>query len=115
MSREFTENQKELVTYGFEKIDPEEKVEVNLKDLMFVYRTLQEYMRFLHQPMHYTDMDDIKRFLGTAQSDAGFKVLNEALYEKMRDMIPEHIDDLFGEGIFDNPKLPFYYNENRKA
>ncbi|KZN48595.1 hypothetical protein N474_24775 [Pseudoalteromonas luteoviolacea CPMOR-2] len=50
MTREFTENLEEIATFGFEKIDPDEKVEVNLKDLMYVFSTLQEYQRFFHQP-----------------------------------------------------------------
>ncbi|KPZ52645.1 hypothetical protein [Pseudoalteromonas sp. P1-25] len=113
MDRVFTDNQEEIVEYGLEKIDANETVEVNLKDLTYVYRTLQEYMRFFHQPAHYQNLSDIHNFLGTADKPAGFHILNESVYEKMRDMFPEHIDNMFGEGDFDCPKLPSYYNENR--
>lgn len=112
-TNEYTENLEELITHGFEQIDPNEKVEVNLKDLMYVYSTLQEYMRFFHQPEHYKSLEDVQKFLGAHENKAGFKLLDNAVYEKMRDMFPEHINDKFGEGIFDSPKKPFYFNENR--
>ena len=113
MTKEYTENLEEIATFGFEVIDPAEKVEVNLKDLMYVFSTLQEYQRFFHQPLHYQSIKDIERFLGSVNDQAGFKLLHTSIHEKMRDMIPEHIDEKYGEGDFDSPKLPFYYDENR--
>lgn len=113
MSKEYTENLEEIVTYGFDEIDPEEKVEVNLKDLMYVFSTLQEYQRFFHQPLHYQSMKDIDRFIGSINEPAGLKLLHTCIHKKMRDMLPKHIDDKFGDGDFDCPKLPFYYDEFR--
>ena len=113
MTKEYTDNLEEIATFGFEAIDPDEKVEVNLKDLMYVFSTLQEYQRFFHQPLHYKNIKDIERFLGSINDCAGFKLLHTAIHEKMRNMLPAHIDAKYGEGDFDSPKLPFYYNENR--
>lgn len=113
MSKEYTENLEQIATFGFEAIDPDEKVEVNLKDLMYVFSTLQEFERFFHQPLHYQSMEDIVRFLGSANDHAAFKLLHTSIHEKMRHMLPEHIDEKFDEGKFDSPKLPFYYDENR--
>ncbi len=110
----FTSDLQKIITHGFDSIDPNEKVEVNLKDLMYVYSTLQEYMRFFHQPSHYKTLDDIEDFLGSVNDKAGFKILHEAVYAKMRDMIPEHISEKFDDGVFDSDELPFYYNENRR-
>lgn len=113
MTKEYTDNLEEIATFGFEAIDPDEKVEVSLKDLMYVFSTLQEYQRFFHQPLHYKNMEDVKRFLGSVNDKAGFKLLHTSIHEKMRDMFPDHIDKKYGKGDFDSPKLPFYYNENR--
>ena len=113
MNNEYTENLEEIATHGFEVIDPEETVDVNLKDLMYVFSTLQEYQRFFQQPLHYQNMEDIEKFLGSVDSAAGFKLLHTAIHKKMRNMLPKHIDDKYGEGDFDSPKLPFYYNTNR--
>ncbi|WP_127019975.1 hypothetical protein [Rheinheimera mangrovi] len=113
MTKEYTDNLEEIATFGFEAIDPDEKVEVNLKDLMYVFSTLQEYQRFFHQPLHYKNIKDIERFLGSINEHAGFKLLHTSIHEKMRNMLPAHIDVKYGEGDFDSPKLPFYYDENR--
>ena len=82
MDNIYTNSQAEIVEYGLDKIDADETIEVNLKDLLYVYRTLQEYMRFFHQPSHYPELSDIYEFLGTADNTAGFHILNEAVYKK---------------------------------
>jgi hypothetical protein len=113
VNKEYTENLEEIATYGFEAIDPKETIEVNLKDLMYVFSTLQEYQRFFHQPSHYKNIEDIEKFLGSVQDKAGYKMLHTAIHEKIRNMLPEHIENKYDEGEFDSPKLPFYYNEQR--
>jgi hypothetical protein len=113
VTKNYNENLEEIATFGFEAVDPEEKVEVNLRDLMYVFSTLQEYQRFFHQPRHYQKIEDVHRFLGSVNDSAGFKLLHTSIHEKMRGMLPDHIDEKYSEGDFDCPKLPFYYNENR--
>lgn len=112
MTKEYTENLEEIATFGFEVIDPDEKVEVNLKDLMYVFSTLQEYQRFFHQPLNYQSMEDIEQFLGSVNDRGGFKLLHTSIHEKMRGMLPKHISDKYVEGDFDSPKLPLYYKES---
>ncbi len=111
--RIFTKNLESIVEHGLDSINPDEIVEVNLKDLMYVKSVLQEYMRFFHQPLHYQQLSDVTEFLGTMDDKAGFKILNEAVYKKMYSMIPEHIGEMANNGEFDAEELPFYYNENR--
>ena len=70
-SKNYTDNIVEYVTYGIEEhIKPDETVEVNLRDLMFVAATLRELIR---------------------------------------KMLPQYVDDLFGEGVFDSPEMPYYF------
>jgi len=114
VNKEYTTNIEDIATYGFDKIDPQETVEVNLKDLMYVYSTLQEYQRFFHQPIHYKNMKDIKTFLGSTSDNAGYKLLHTSIHEKMNHMLPKHIDEKYDEGVLDSPVLPFYYNENKQ-
>lgn len=113
MSNEYTQNLEELATHGFDAIDSKEDVVVNLKDLMYVFSTLQEYQRFFHQPAHYQTMEDVDKFLGSVNDKAAFKLLHTSIHGKMRNMLPEHIKEKYGEGDFDSPKLPFYYDETR--
>ncbi len=112
MNQEFTDNLEEIVEYGLDTIDPKETVEVNLKDLMYVNATLQEFMRFFHQPLHYHTLDNVNKFLGSIDDNAGFKILHTAIYKKLYDMPPDHIDNKFDEGVFDCPKSPFYFKKN---
>ena len=97
---------KEIVEYGLENIPKEQTITINAKDFMYVYRVLQEYMRFLHNPDHYQDIDDVKDFLGTVSSGGGFEVLDNALYKK----IPKEIKDMEMNGDFEHSLFPKYYN-----
>lgn len=113
MSKKYTENLEEIATFGFEDIDPNVQIEVNLKDLMYVFATLQEYQRFFHQPSHYKSIEDVERFLGSVNDHAAFKLLHTSIHEKMRKMIPEYIEEKYSDGDFDSPKLPFYFDASR--
>lgn len=113
MTKKYTNNLEKIITYGLDSVDPTEKVEVNLKDLLYVYGVLQEYVRFFHQPDHYQTLDDVTAFLGSVKDKAGFQILSTAVYKKMATMFPAHIEQKFDDGDFDCPQLPFYYNEHR--
>jgi len=112
--KRYSEDLEKIIIYGHEKVDSSEMVEVNLRNLLYVYSVMQEYIRFFHQPNHYKSLDDINNFLGCIDEPKGFKILHESVYNKMRDMLPEHIHEKYDEGDFDSPSLPFYYNEDRK-
>lgn len=101
---------KEIVEYGLNTIDANKTIEVNLKDIVFVHRVLEEYMRFFHNPDHYPDMNNLKTFLGQQNSGGAFDVLNTAVYRKTSKMIPKDIENDMSDGIFDNPLMPEYYN-----
>jgi hypothetical protein len=103
---------KEIVEYGLEKISNEQTITINLKDFMYIYKVLQEYMRFFHNPDHYQEINDVKDFLGTISSGGGFEVLDTALYKKIGKEIkfPKEIYDMMIDGVFDNPLFPKYYN-----
>ena len=88
---EYTTNLEKIITYGFENIDAKETIEVNLKDLMYVFTTLLEYQRFFHQPLHYQNLKDVEKFLGSVKGNAGYKLLHTSIHEKMQNMIPDHI------------------------
>jgi len=70
LNKEYTDNIEEIATFGLDGVDPEEKVAVNLTDLLYVFSTLQEYQRFFHQPSHYESLEDVQRFLGSENDQA---------------------------------------------
>lgn len=113
MSQRFTDKLAQLATYGLDSIDATEQVTVNLKDLMYVYATLEEFQRFFHQPQHYQTLADIERFLGSVNEPRAYQLLHTAIHDKMRPMLPAHINDKYNDGDFDAPQLPFYYDADR--
>ncbi|MCH1926968.1 hypothetical protein L9G74_19305 [Shewanella sp. C32] len=113
MSKQFSDDLEQLATYGLAAIDANEQVTVNLKDLLYVFATLQEFQRFFHQPQHYQTLADIERFLGSVNDPRAYKLLHTAIHAKMRPMLPAHISDKYDDGDFDAPQLPFYYDADR--
>lgn len=109
MKTEYT-SVEEQVEYGIDKIDPARKVEVSLKDLLFLHNTLGEFVRFFHQPMHYEELADVEKFLGDRFQGA-FSLLVKSYYDKFnyRDIFPEDIIEMINEGQFENPKPPYYF------
>ena len=105
----YTNDIESLVTHNLDKIDPDSTVEVNLADLVYVYQTLNEYMRFFHQPDHYPHIQSVERFLGSIKDPGGFSALNTALYRKMAPMIPDNIARMFDDSVFDSEQYPWYY------
>ncbi len=103
----------EQVSYGLNSIDPDRKIEVSARDLMFVFKSLQEFVSFFHQPMHYPTLEHVEKFLGDQESGA-FHLLHECVYEKLRDIWPSDIAGQLQDGDFDHPKPPYFYQPGDK-
>lgn len=101
---------KQRVEFGLDAIPADRMVTVSLRDLMYVYQTLSEFVQFFHQPLHYPDMKALDRFLGARGSGDAFDVLREAMYHRIRNMIPPDIDALFDEAHFEHPLPPSYFD-----
>lgn len=102
----------EQVTYGLNSIKKDKTVEVNLRDLIQVYKLIEELNRFFHQPLHYQKIEDIQKFLGDKNTGA-YKLINKTYYETMWEMIPENIKNLIlgDNNPFENPNKPNYLKE----
>jgi hypothetical protein len=101
----------EIVEYGLDRIPDEQTITINLKDFMYIYRVLEEYMRFFHNHDHYQKIEDVYDFLGTASSGGAFQVLNNALYKKIikGTRFSQEIEDLEMADTFSHPLFPKYY------
>jgi hypothetical protein len=102
------------VEYGLEKIDPNRKIEVPLKDFLYMHNTIAEFIRFFHQSMHYETLADVEKFLGD-KNKGGFHLLCEILYKKFqyREVLPEDIQIMVDNSEFENPNYPYYYKSNQ--
>ena len=58
------------VEFATSKIDSERRVEITLRDLMFVFATVGELIRSFHQPLHYQSLEDVKTFIGDKDKGA---------------------------------------------
>jgi hypothetical protein len=99
-------NTREIVEFGLSSIPSDQTVEVSIRDLVFVHQVLGEFIRFFHQPSHYSSLNSISQFL---LDGSGYEVLAEAYYQKSRNMLPKGIEPLFEQGVFDHPAPPAYY------
>ncbi len=102
----------EQINFGIDSIDPQTKIEINLKDFMLIYKTFEEFNRFFHQPEHFKTIEDIKVYLGDKNFGA-YSVIHDIYYNILDKYIPKEIEDNIREGSdpFDNPKPPYYYGQ----
>ncbi|MGI8669402.1 MAG: hypothetical protein ACR2J3_06060 [Aridibacter sp.] len=100
------------VEYGLEKIDPNRKIEVSLKDFLYLHNVIYEFIRFFHQPLHFQSQEDIEKFLGNKDAGA-FHLLREVAYKKFYylDILPKDIIEMIDNSEFQNPKYLYYYKE----
>lgn len=100
----------EQVEYGLEKIDLDRKIEVSLRDFLYMHNTVGELIRFFHQPMHYQKLEDIEIFLGNREHGA-LHLLWEIYYRKFyyENVFPEDIRKMIDDSDFENPKSPYYF------
>ena len=97
------------VGYGLEKIDPNRKIEVSLKDFLYLQNTIEEFVRFFHQPMHFRTLEDVEKFLGNKDKGV-FRLLCEVRRKfYYRDVLPEDIQQMIDNSELDNPNYPYYY------
>lgn len=98
------------VYYGLDTIDPARRVEINLRDLVFCYKTLGELVRFFHQPMHYPTLEAVQTFLETVDAGA-FALLFKAEREVLAPYLPPDIQAQLGDESEElvHPGYPYYY------
>lgn len=102
---------KSQIEYGLEKIDENRKIELSLKDFLYLHNLLAELVRFFHQPMHYETLEDVNKFLGDYKNEGAFQLLSDTLHKKFqyRDIFPKDIVEMIDNSEFQNPNPPYYY------
>ncbi len=100
---------REIVEYGLSEVPEGQRVEVSLRDLLFVHQVLGELNRFFHQPTHYPDIEAVRSFLGSRGNGGAYDVLADAYYTKTDEMLPADVKQQQDESAFDHPVPPSYY------
>jgi hypothetical protein len=98
----------EQIEFGLENINDERKIEMKLKDFMYLYKTFEEFNRFFHQPMHYPTIEDVNIYLGNKNYGAS-SIISKTYYKTLDQYLPKDIEKLIDDNIFQNPKYPYYY------
>ena len=92
------------VEFGIERFAADRKVDVPLRDALFVYKALGEFIAFFHQPDHWRTLADVQRFIGTFQ-EGGLHVLQDAYYRRLRDIWPADVEKALEDGLLDRHAL----------
>jgi len=90
------------VEHGLQSVDPARKLEIPLRDALYAFKVLGEFIRFFHQSDHWRTLEDVDRFVGD-KDQGGLHVLCEAYYRRLRDVWPPDIQKAFDDGIIDHP------------
>lgn len=91
------------VEFGLERFTNDRKVEIPLRDALYAYKVIGEFISFFHQPDHYGSLSDVQRFLGDVH-EGGLHVLWEVYYGRLRGVWPEDVHEAFDNGLLDrNP------------
>src|ERR1043166_1346686 len=88
------------VEFGLDQFSYERKVEVPLRDLLYAYKAIGEFICFFHDPDHFKSLADVGRFLGN-RHESGLHVLWEAYYKRLRDVWPSDIQTACDDGTLD--------------
>lgn len=102
---------REIIEFGLGTIPKDRRVEVPLRDLLFVHQLLGELNRFFHQPLHYPDIKAVQEYLGSRGDGGAYDVLAESYYTKVNQMLPAETHEQLAEGVFEHPVPPGYYHD----
>ncbi len=100
-------NIKGIIEYGLEKIEDNEKCSVKIRDLVYLYKTFQELNAFLHNPEHYSKIEDVKKYFGDVEIGV-YHHIHKIYYEMFDEILPREILSKLSEGEFESPVPPFY-------
>lgn len=98
-------NLEEQINRQLVSIDPNKKIEVSLRDLLFTYQVIGLFVNFFHQPDHYPTLKAVQEFLGDDRAGE-YQLLSEVYYQRWYDIWPEDIKRGYAEGMFESPKSP---------
>lgn len=93
------------VEFGLASFANERTVEIPLRDALYAYKAIGEFIAFFHQPDNWKSLADVERFIGT-KDHGGLHVLWQAYYKGLRDVWPDDVQKAFDDGVLDrNPAI----------
>ena len=103
----------EQIEFGLSEIDPKLKTEISVKDLMYVYKTMEQLNSFFHQPMHYPTIEDVEKFIGN-KNEGAYQAISKCYYKILWEYLPKDIQEkIENSESFENPTNPPYLNKEK--
>ncbi len=93
----------DVVEFGLDQFDANCTIEIPLRDALYAFKAIGEFISFFHQPLNYPDVAAVEKFLGNVDQGA-LHVLWEVYYRRLRDVWPAAVAAAFDDGSLDcNP------------
>ncbi len=102
----------EQIHYGLDQTNPNDIIQIKLKDFMLIYKTMKELNAFFHQPDHFKNLEELETFLGNREYGA-YSLINKIYYQILDQYLPEDIINQFEkeDNQLYNHQLPECINE----
>ncbi len=85
------------VDVGLDTIEADRKIEIPLRDALYLHKVLGEFVVFFHQPENWRTNEDVQQFIGDKDRGA-LHVLWEAYYRRTEGLWPADIVEKFNDG-----------------
>jgi hypothetical protein len=95
------------VYFGLDSIDETRMVEVNLKNLLLIYKTIGELISFFHQEGHYKTIEDVREYIGDKKSGM-LAILCKINYQDYENLLPQEVKDILESDDFYSPIKQYY-------
>lgn len=102
---------KDIIEFGIESLDDNQKIDVPVKDFIYVYRMAEELRRFFHNADHYRNIDDVRDFLGDYKDKGMFDILNEVYLRKLGEHLDQELEEKLESEEMYCPYIPSYYKK----
>jgi hypothetical protein len=75
-----------------DSIPDAETIEVNLKQLLLVYKGIEDWRRFFHTSMHYPTIQDVEKYVGNRKRGM-YAAMNHIYMNTFDQLLPSDIED----------------------
>lgn len=113
--RKMDQSVEDMIEYGLDTVSSDEKIEIDLRDFIHIYKTFEELNRFFHQPMHYQSLADVETYLGD-KTQGAYSVIHKMYYHVMDKYVQGDLKERLENdenGSLINPDFPYYYHRKR--
>lgn len=73
-------------------ISETETIEVNLKQLLFIYKAIEDWRGYFHNENHYPTIEEVKKFVGN-KNKGMYSVLNHIYMDIFGEILPKDVED----------------------